>query len=221
MLVVDSIQTIRAAGTDQAKDAREKVDVVVRALKAVRDRYGFLVIATCELSRGAYRSRSVSETINDLAAFKESGGIEYAAQTALVLRSVPEESNLVDITVPKNRAFKRNPFRLRMDHRTTSFTEVDAPSPSSFGDGEEAKTGRVRKGAKEDAERLAGLILRQPGIGERDLRAEVKRLLGWGIPRLDVAKRELGGRLVNKGGRSKSEWHIVAAAPDSEGSNDD
>jgi KaiC/GvpD/RAD55 family RecA-like ATPase len=126
VLIVDSIQTVRAEGTDGAQSPRERVDAVVRALKGVRDRHGFLILATCELARGAYRSRQVAETINDMAAFKESGGIEYAAQTALVLRSVPDEARLVDVTVPKNRALGREPFRLRMDAMTASYTEVDS-----------------------------------------------------------------------------------------------
>lgn len=130
VLVVDSIQTVRAAGTETVDSPRERVDAVVRALKSARDRHGLLVIATCELSRGAYRSRSLAETINDLAAFKESGSVEYAAQTALVLRSVPDEASLVDVTVPKNRAYRRDPFRLRMDHSTTAYVEVDMPEPS-------------------------------------------------------------------------------------------
>jgi KaiC/GvpD/RAD55 family RecA-like ATPase len=144
VLIVDSLQTVRAAGTETAKDARERVDTVVRALQAAREKYGFLVIATCELSRGAYRSRSVAEAINDLAAFKESGGIEYAAQTALVLRSVPDEASLVDVTVPKNRAYKRNPFRLRMDHRTTSFAEIEAPAAEPTGSDGANRFARIR-----------------------------------------------------------------------------
>ena len=112
VLVVDSLQTVRAIGTDTAGSPRERVDAVVRALKSMRDRHGFLVVATCELARGAYRSKALAEQINDLAAFKESGGIEYAAQTALVLRSVPDEPALVDVAVPKNRAYRKDAFRL-------------------------------------------------------------------------------------------------------------
>ena len=126
VLIVDSLQTVRCEGHDGKQSPKDRVDTVVRALKAVREKYGFMVVTTCELARGAYRSRNVAETINDLAAFKESGSIEYAAQTALVLRSVPEESQLIDVSVPKNRAYKRDFFRLRMDALTCGFAEIDA-----------------------------------------------------------------------------------------------
>lgn len=145
VLVVDSIQTVSASGTDVAPSPRERVDAVVRALKSVRDKHGLLILATCELARGAYRSRSVAETINDLAAFKESGAVEYAAQTALVLRSVPDEPNLVDVTVPKNRAYKRDPFRLRLDHVTTELAEVELPEVATPGGTDRMRFDSIRR----------------------------------------------------------------------------
>lgn len=157
VLVVDSLQTARALGTDAAGSPRERVDAVVRALKAARDRYGFLVVATCELARGSYRSKAQAEQINDLAAFKESGGIEYAAQTALVLRSVPDEPSLVDVSVPKNRAYRKDPFRLRLDHATTLLTEVDMPL---MPEGRAARSDTLEN----DASELRKLLVERPGI---------------------------------------------------------
>lgn len=52
---------------------------------------------------------------------------QNGAQTALVLRSVPDQSSLVDVTVPKNRAYRREPFRLHLDHASTLFTETEMP----------------------------------------------------------------------------------------------
>lgn len=211
VLIIDSLQTVRASGTEEADSPRERVDAVVRAAKAARDRHGFLVIATCELARGSYRSRNVAETINDLAAFKESGGIEYAAQTALVLRSVPDESSLIDVTVPKNRALRRDGFRLRLDHRTTAFVEVEAEAmPASSPGG--STISRARSQARGDAEHLAKLLLTHPGLGTRELRAEAKRALGWGVPRLEVAKRELGARLENRGTGVRGCWFLRPVA---------
>lgn len=219
VLIVDSLQTVRASGTEEADSPRERVDAVVRAAKAARDRYGFLVIATCELARGSYRSRNVAETINDLAAFKESGGIEYAAQTALVLRSVPDEASLIDVTVPKNRALRRDGFRLRLDHRTTAFAEVEAEAmPASAPGG--STISRARSQARGDAEHLARLLLAHPGLGTRELRAEAKRALGWGVPRLEVAKRELGARLENRGTGVRGCWYLRPVAVPYEGESD-
>ena len=144
VLVVDSIQTARAAGSDVAGSPRDRIDCVVRALKAARDKHGLLLIATCELARGSYRSKNTADQINDLAAFKESGSIEYAAQTALVLRSVANESELVDVAVPKNRAYRKEGFRLRLDHRTTALVEVDMP-PDSVQPDESARYAAVRR----------------------------------------------------------------------------
>jgi KaiC/GvpD/RAD55 family RecA-like ATPase len=177
VLVVDSIQTARAAGTEDAGSPRERIDCVIRAMKTARDRHGLLVIATCELARGSYRSKNAADQINDLAAFKESGGIEYAAQTALVLRSVPNESDLVDVAVPKNRAYRKEPFRLRLDHRTTELVEVELP-PDAIPQDESARYAGVRRavvdvvGAQEL--RSARSILRAVrGLGQRCRDADV------------------------------------------------
>ena len=158
VLVIDSVQTVRALGTDDAASPRERVDAVVRALKTASQKYGFLVLATCELARGAYRSRNVAEAINDLAAFKESGGIEYAAQTALVLRSVPDDATLIDVTVPKNRAYRRDPFRLRLDYQSMRFEEVDVPPPSAPSRTERPST------LQADVSAVFKFVLEQPGL---------------------------------------------------------
>jgi hypothetical protein len=83
---------------------------------------GHLVLAPCELSRGSYRK--ADERIDDLAAFKESGGIEYGVAVAVVLRSVPDGDGLVEATIPKNRLGQKLPFRLTLDHRRARFTET-------------------------------------------------------------------------------------------------
>src|SRR6478735_670912 len=97
VLLVDSIQTLRAAGTEGA-EPRARVDAVVHALKSAT-RIGLLVLATCELARGAYRSNDPAQRTNSLAAFKESGAIEYGMDGALVLRTVSGEPDLVDVEV--------------------------------------------------------------------------------------------------------------------------
>lgn len=211
VLIVDSIQTARAFGTSDAKDARERVDLVVAALKRAAVGMGILVIATCELARGAYRSRNSAENINDLAAFKESGGIEYAAQTALVLRSVPDEPDLIDVTVPKNRAYRKLPFRLHLDHASTVLTEVPVDEAETE-EREEKKVATNAKRVKADADVLVDVLLRYPGIGERALRAEVRRRgHAWGKDRLDAAKHALGGRLTNRGTHARDvRWHLVS-----------
>ncbi|MBX3205498.1 MAG: AAA family ATPase [Labilithrix sp.] len=213
VLIIDSIQTVRATGTDGADSPRERIDAVVRAAKAARDGHALLVIATCELSRGAYRSRSAAEAINDLAAFKESGGIEYAAQTALVLRSVADAPNLVDVTVPKNRAYKRDPFRLRLDHRTTAFEEVEMAAEPLEGAKAEHKLGQVRR-AIVDA--VGSAELRSARAIVRAVRDAGHRLRDQDV--FDVVRAMRGdGVLVREDDKA---FRIVVATDGTEGEED-
>lgn len=145
VLIVDSIQTVSSARSSESDNAKARVDAVVAALKlAARSA---LVLATCELSRGSYRSKSAADQINDLAAFKESGGIEYAAQTAIVLRSEPGESDLVAVTTPKNRGARmgKPSWVMRLDRVTAAFTEVDAAELKAQAPQEERSVDRARR----------------------------------------------------------------------------
>lgn len=130
VLGIDSIQTARVFGDSEAKSDKARVDLVMGVLKRAGKVQKHLVMATCELSRGGYRSQNAAERVDDLAAFKESGGIEYGATMALVLRSVKDSEGMVDVTVPKNRMGKREPFRLQLDYRSATFTETEAPTAS-------------------------------------------------------------------------------------------
>jgi len=129
LLMVDSIQTARVVGIEAADVPRARIDMVMTALKRAAKRDNHLVLAPCELARGAYRSQNAADRIDDLAAFKESGGIEYGASMALVLRTVPEQDGVVDVSMPKNRLGRKLPFRLSLNHETATFREVDRPAP--------------------------------------------------------------------------------------------
>lgn len=128
LLVVDSLQTVLAEGSLVAPSRREAVDAVVRACKREAKR-GPLVMVTSEVSRGWYRSKA--DRIDPLAAFKESGGIEYGLALGLVLQGVEDEVGVVDVYTAKNRVGTMKPtFRLRQDFDRASFTEIDRPSPT-------------------------------------------------------------------------------------------
>lgn len=131
ILIADSVQTTRAEHLDSADGPRAKINLVMEVLKRCAKVHGHLVLATCELARGAYRSQNAADRIDDLAAFKESGGIEYGATMALVLRSVPGDGGLVDVTIPKNRAGQKLPFRLSLDSTPATFSEVEIPSETA------------------------------------------------------------------------------------------
>ncbi len=132
VLIVDSIQTVRAKGTQDAPP-RERINAVMVALKRAAKVDGHLVIATCELARGAYRSRDAADHINDLAAFKESGDVEYGAALLLVLRSRPDTTNEYDVSMPKNRLGAKSQFALRLDFNRASLSEISAaPDPKEL-----------------------------------------------------------------------------------------
>lgn len=127
LLVVDSVQTARARAADHAPSIRERITATATELKRIAKTGGALVIATCELSRAAYRSRNAKDRIEDMAAFKESGAVEYAMNTGLVLRPVTDAEDEVDVSVPKNKRGRRAPFRLRRDPARCAYFEIPMP----------------------------------------------------------------------------------------------
>jgi replicative DNA helicase len=122
VLIVDSVQTARSAGTAEAEGARARANVVMAALKRAARQHGHLVIATSEVSRGWYRNSK--DRIDPLAAFKESGGIEYGAGLALAMINVKGQEDLVDVVIAKNRMGQKPPFRLRLNFARARFQEV-------------------------------------------------------------------------------------------------
>lgn len=152
VLVVDSIQTCRIEGGDHL-EPRQRVDGVVALLKRLR-KAGLLVIATSEVGRGWYRGGP--DKVDPLAAFKESGGIEYALDVALVLESVKGETGQVDVWVPKSRlgrADRGEPAcRARIDFARADMSEIASPAE---GDGEP-----YEHDDSEDVERVAHEIER-------------------------------------------------------------
>ncbi len=119
------------------------------------------MIATCELNRGAYRSSDPSQRVDDLASFKESGGIEYGLDVALVLRTVAGDADLVDVSMPKNRLGEKRAFRMRLDRFSATFREVCIPLEPSAEDAANAK----QRGALEKAqERVLETVRKNPGL---------------------------------------------------------
>lgn len=146
VLIVDSIQVARAEGTDAARDQRHRAEIVIAALKRARGR-GQLVLATSELSRSAYKSNRKDDGVNLLAAAKESGAIEYAADLLMVMQPVADEIGLVDCELVKCRFGRKASFRLRQDFDRATFSEVERTEPLPAESASEAidrGKGRVR-----------------------------------------------------------------------------
>jgi hypothetical protein len=154
-----------------------------------------IVVATSELSRGAYRSRDAGDRIEDMAAAKESGSIEYMAQTLLVLRPVADRTGEVDVAIPKNRGGDQTPLRLVIDfqharaHETTRPVDVEGCEPGAQ--------------LAADMERVREVLRGSPGIAGLDrLRAAIS---GIGMTRRRQAVKALkdAGEIADRGSRGQ------------------
>lgn len=155
VLIVDSIQTVRSTTATEGITDKKRIDCVVAALKLAAKADGHLVLATSELNRGAYRSQDSKENSAGLAAFKESGGVEYGAAYALVMRSVKDAPDAVDVEVVKNRIGGLLPeFRLMLDRKRAGFVEVEKPD-------EEELTDRRAKSLKTAKDRILRAVEKQ------------------------------------------------------------
>jgi KaiC/GvpD/RAD55 family RecA-like ATPase len=192
VMVVDSLQRCRSRGSDAAPDPRQRVDAVLAACKRAVAR-GLVVIATSEVNRGAYRSKKIDEQVTDMAATKESGYIEFAAQTLLILRTTAGD-DVVSVTTPKNRGGSHPAFRLRLDRTQMSYTEA--------ADDGDALT-RAQLQLTEDTDTLRAVVLANKLSTIRALRAACQA--GGKLTnneRIDAARAHLEARgvLVKEGG---------------------
>jgi KaiC/GvpD/RAD55 family RecA-like ATPase len=123
-IMLDSLQTCQTAATVNIDNPRERIDDVVKTAKrlARQPDTRAIVMATSELARGAYRSKRSADATNDLAAFKESGGVEYGVHGALVLRSIEGSNTDVHAAMVKNRMGIRGDFMLYLNQQTATFT---------------------------------------------------------------------------------------------------
>jgi replicative DNA helicase len=203
----DSLQTVRSAGGAAANSPRELVEANVSVMRWAATAHRLLVVATVEANRNSYRTEDAAETTNDLAAGAESRSIEYGAQTQLVLRTPKGHADVVHVRVAKNRRGDRGEFWLRLDRDRHALVECGNPreDPAVAQKVDDAKRAGTRSAVLRDAEIMANTVRRNPGIGERKLRAVLKANgHGWGVERIDAAKHVLGEgvngeRMVNRG----------------------
>lgn len=125
-----------------------------------------LTMATSEMSRIAYRSVESAESTNDMAAAKESGAIEYGARVMVALRNAKDHGDLIQARVVKNKHGSSWPreegeFYLRIDRLAQQLSDAEAP-----------KSAPKPQKANADVENVFRVILNNPGIGTRKLRAK-------------------------------------------------
>lgn len=205
VVIVDSLQSapFRSDATGERRELslREKIDGRVATLKHAARRLDALVFAVSELNRSAYgRDGQIT-----LAAFKESGGIEYGLDVGLILRRVPD-SFATDVHVVKNRLGEHGKFRLERGLDCT-FDEVPIPD-----EGEEARTEEEEREAREQVrvEEMAEQILKAivtskvPLVSRSDLKATIT---GGGSALKDKAISHLIAQgIIEKAGGARSPY---------------
>ncbi len=173
---IDSIQTAWTTTSGTIPSIRERISDVIQTAKrcARQDETKAAVFLTSELARGAYRSRNTAEQIEDLAAFKESGAIEYQGHVLLVLRTDPEDAAAVAVTVPKNRIGRRGTFGLRLDFSTATFTERELPVAPTVSHGELSR--RVLDVLRETPDVSGSVVVARTGARRQDVYTAIEDL---------------------------------------------
>lgn len=203
VLFVDSLQTTAASLKTPGgiPNPKANVDLILNQTKTAARAQNISVFLLCEMNRGAYRAKDGPQATADIAAGKESGGIEYAVDAQFVLRIA--DSGSVDVTVPKARMGKVEPFRMTQDHRRASFT-LDAPLIPHSSQDDEMRAAEFEK----LCEIVHAALIRSPGTSAVALRAELRRK--------DADIRGALARLRDKGRaedkspvKNRPEWHAV------------
>ena len=224
-LFIDSAQTARSSAGIALDEPslRQVVEANTATIREVATRYRMIVIATSEANRNAYRSEDAAAQGNDMAAGAESRTLEYSAQTLLMLRTPKDHRDVIHVRIAKNRrAHAGVDFWLRLDRDRHALTECPDPSadPSAKAEEQNRKRAGVKAEVARDAEALISVLRKHPaGIGEKNLRAEVKIAgLKWGPERIEAAKVFVGKghrgvRLVDRGPGGKGAakvWCLVS-----------
>lgn len=216
MLGIDSVQTVRCVAEDVVRLAgREMSDVAAvtarcRAIRAVATEHRLIALATSELGRSAYASRDPSQRTSALAAGKWSGAIEYSARVVAALRSVPGESDLLELELAKN---KHGPVTyddgepghvyLRIDRRSQTLTQASyEPAP-------DCQVDRARDRVLADAAIVAKVLSSTPGMVRREVEAHAMAA-GLGRERARAALAALAPCLVVLRGQRRAEHHYLA-----------
>lgn len=177
VLVVDSVQTVRSIEEGQDETTHRAVSRRVAVLRACARRYRMLVLTTSEMSRAAYRHKKPEEQINDMAAAKESGAIEYSARILLSMRNVPGTSDVVETRIVKNKhgpehRGDQDGIFLRLNRAAQVFAEAEGFEPVDLL--AEQKAGALAAETIEDCARLASVLLAGP-LSVRAMRASMAK----------------------------------------------
>ena len=129
LIVLDSVQTVlakRPDDTDAPESPRLAAKRLVMSCRSWADESRFTFLLTSQANRAFYRSKKDDENSAAIAAFSESGAIEYMADVALVLSLPDEESEIVKVRFVKNRLKgTAKSFQQRYSEDMGQMVEVD------------------------------------------------------------------------------------------------
>lgn len=122
-IIIDSLQTARTELSADFDNPRQRIDELFNWCKraARLPNHKCILIFTSELARGAYRSKRSADNSEALASFKESGGIEFGVDVALVLTNVKGEPDLVQADLVKARPGTKGKFNLKLNRDRATF----------------------------------------------------------------------------------------------------
>jgi KaiC/GvpD/RAD55 family RecA-like ATPase len=201
MLAIDSLQTVRCIADAQAEASGRELPEVsavtarARAIRSVATTFRLVAIATSEQGRGSYRSNDPSQQTSALASAKWSGAVEYSARVLIALRPVPNQPDLVELEVAKNKHGPRDrKLHLKIDRGSqTLFPAAFDPPPVAL---RPDRDQRAKERIVADAAAVARVLADKPGLGVRDLRSAVRVASGIGSERVEAALTLLGAAIV-------------------------
>jgi replicative DNA helicase len=128
MIIVDYLQLLRSTNA-RITSRVEIIDEICRSLKALAKELKVPVIALAQLNRSPESRNDKRPMLSDL---RESGGIEQEADVvAFIYRDeyynppTPENENIAEINIAKQRNGPTGVVQLRFDKRYTSFADLD------------------------------------------------------------------------------------------------
>lgn len=206
-LFVDSLQTARCNAERAAERELAEVQAVtarVYALRQVATQHRLIAIATSELGRSAYRSGDPTLQTSTLSSAKWSGAVEYSARVLIGLRSVPDEPDLIELELAKNKFGPRDQrFHLRLERSSQSLYPVQyEPEPESSA--AERAASRNRATALADAARLVAVVESNPTLNVREMRAAMRLRGVPGVERVQAALQLLGQAITKTPGPNRS-----------------
>jgi KaiC/GvpD/RAD55 family RecA-like ATPase len=150
----DSLQTVRSGATPEDASERRVVSDNAKALRQAAVRHGMTTLSTSESNREYSKAKRKGEAAVAMSAGAESRAVEFTARALFVLSAV-EDSNLIEVEVPKNKLGPGKAFHLAIDRATQTLSDAPSPELVPKVPRSEAAAERRRVQATETAKRKA------------------------------------------------------------------